>query len=64
MFKSYLTNIQKISERSIKHYTGAIETISKDCNIDLYQISEISEFKKIKQIIINNKEYNRKNQRC
>lgn len=43
MFKSYLTNIQKISERSIKHYTGAIETISKDCNIDLYQISEISE---------------------
>lgn len=62
MFESYLINIQKISERSIKHYTGAIETISKDCNIDLYQISEISEFKKIRQDIINNKEYNRKNQ--
>ena len=60
-FEDFLKNVQKVSESTIKHYSGAIETISKDCNIDLYKINDINELKETEKSIIENDEYIRKN---
>ena len=60
-FEEFLKNVQKVSERTIKHYSGAIETISKDCNIDLYKVNEIDKLKEVEKIIKENGEYIRKN---
>lgn len=61
LFEEFLKNVQKVSERTIKHYSGAIETISKDCNIDLYKFNEITELKEVEKLIKENDEYTRKN---
>ena len=59
-FEDFLKNVQKVSESTIKHYSGAIETISKDCNIDLYKINDINELKETEKSIIENDEYIKK----
>lgn len=61
-FEEFLKSIKNVSERTVKHYSGAIATISKDCSIDLYKINEISELKEVEKRIIENDEYIRKNE--
>ena len=61
-FEQYLVNTEKVSEKTIKHYSGAIETISKDCSVNLYDIAEMCELTKAKKIILKNEEFIRKNQ--
>lgn len=56
-YENWLRNSREISETSINHYTGALKSISAQYNINISEISDIIQFKKIKNSIFSDNSF-------
>lgn len=62
-YENWLRKTKSISESSIKHYTGALKTISEQYNVNILEISNCENFKKLKNSIFSDSSFMKMNKK-